>query len=73
MHSIPFTRKMEKILLAYDRPKEIVIAIMMLYKNTKTMVFSADRDTDFFDNVTGVLQGNILAQYLFLLSLDWEL
>ena len=30
--------KMEKILLAYGIPKEIVTAIMILYRNTKSMV-----------------------------------
>ena len=30
--------KMEQILLAYGLPKEIVTAIMMLYKNMKAMV-----------------------------------
>ena len=40
---------MEQILLEYGLPKEIVSAIMMLYKNTKAMVRSPDGDTDFFD------------------------
>ena len=31
---------------------------MMLYKNMKAMVHSPDRDTDFFDIVTGVWQGD---------------
>ena len=34
--------KMEQILLAYGLPKETVITIMMLYKNTKAMVCSPD-------------------------------
>ena len=33
---------------------------MMLYKNTKVKVQSPDGDTDFYDIVTGVLQGNTL-------------
>ena len=36
--------KMEQILLAYGLPKETVLAIMMLYRNTK--VRSPDEDTD---------------------------
>ena len=39
----------------------------MLYKNTKAMFRSPDRDTDF---VTGVLQGDPLPSYLFVLLLD---
>ena len=53
--------KMEQILLAYGFLKETVAAIVMLYKNPKVKVCSLDGDTDFFDIVTGVLQGDILA------------
>ena len=45
--------KMEQILLAYGLLKETVIAIMMLYKNTKIKVCSPDGDTDYFDIVAG--------------------
>ena len=37
-----YREKMEKILLAYVIPKEIVTAIMILYRNTKSMVRSPD-------------------------------
>ena len=47
--------KMEQILLAYGLPKETIAAIMMLYKNTKVKVRSPDGETDYFDNVAGVL------------------
>ena len=33
----------------------------MFYKNTKAMVHSSDRDTDFFEIVAGVLDGDTLA------------
>ena len=56
--------KMEQILLAYSLPKETVAAIMMLYRNTKVKVRSPDGDTDYFDIVAGVLQGDTLAPYL---------
>ena len=46
---------MEQILPAYGLFKETVIAIMMLYKNTKAMVCSFDDDTNFFNIVAGVL------------------
>ena len=46
---------MEQMLQAYCLLKETVQAIMMFYKNTKTMVRSPDGDTDFFNIVTGVL------------------
>ena len=41
--------KMEKILLAYGIPTETVAVIMILYKNTKSLVRSPDGDTSFFD------------------------
>ena len=63
---------MEQILLAWGLPKETVAAIMMLYKNTKVKV-SLDRDTDYFDIVVGVLQGDTLDPYLFIICLDYML
>ena len=65
--------KMEQIQLAYGLPKEIVAAIMILYRNTKVKVHSPDGDTDYFDIVTGVLQGDTLAPYLFIIYLDYGL
>ena len=65
--------KMEQILLAYGLPKETVIAIMMLYKNTKVKVCSPDGDTDNFDTVAGMLQGDTSAPYLFIICLDYVL
>ena len=51
--------KMEQIVLAYG-----------LHRNTKVKVRSPDGDTDYFDIVAGVLQGDTLAQYLFIVCLD---
>ena len=65
--------KMEQILLTYGLPKETVAAIMMLYKNTKVKVHSQDRDTDYFNIVAGVLQGDTIAPYLFIIRLDYVL
>ena len=62
--------KMEQTLLAYSLPKETVAAIMMLYKNTKVKVRSQDGDTDYFDIVAGVLQGDTLTPYLFIICQD---
>ena len=45
---------------------------MMLYKNTKVRVRSPDGDTN-FDIVAGVLQGDTLAPYLFMICLDYVL
>ena len=46
-------RKMERILLAYGRPKETITSIIILCL--------PDRDRDFFDIVAGNSQGDILA------------
>ena len=47
---------------------------MMFYKNTKVKVHSQDGNTDFFDTVAGVLQGDIyFAPYLFIIFQDYIL
>ena len=47
--------------------------MMMLCGNSKVKVRSPDRDTDYFDMVTGVLQGDTLASYLLIICLDYVL
>ena len=64
---------MEQILQAYGLPKETVAAITILYRNTKVKVRSPDGDTEYFDIVAGVLQGDMLAPYLFIVCLDYAL
>ena len=44
----------------------------MLYRNTKVKVCSPDGDTDYFDIAAGVLQGDILAPYLFIICLNYK-
>ena len=65
--------KMEQILLAYGLPKETVAAITILYRNTKVKVRSPDGEAEDFDIVAGVLQGDTLAPYLFIICLDYVL
>ena len=43
---------------------------MISYKNTKVKIYSTDGYTDYFDFVTGVLQGDTLVPYLFIICLD---
>ena len=52
-------------------PKEIVRAIMILYRNMKVKVYLPDGDIDCFNIISGVLQGNTLAPYLFIICLDY--
>ena len=65
--------KLEQILLAYGIPEETVAAKTILYRNNKVKVCSPDGDTEYFDIVAGVLQGEALAPYLFIICLDYVL
>ena len=65
--------KMEQILLAYGIPKDTVEAIMILYRNTKVKVRSPDENIDYFHIVAGVLRGDTLAPYLFIICLQYVL
>ena len=62
-----------EILLAYGLPQETVNAISMHYQDSRAMVRSPDGDTDFFQIISGVLQGDTLAPYLFIICLDYAL
>ena len=64
---------MEQILQAYSLPKETVAAITILYRNNKVKVRSPDGDTEYFNIVAGVLQGDTLAPYFFIICLDYML
>ena len=61
---------MAQILLAYGLPKETVVAITILYRNTNVKVRSADGDTECLDIVAEELQRVMLASYLFIICLD---
>ena len=65
--------KMEQILETYGMPNEIIKAIMIIYKNTQVFVRSPDVDTEFFNIIAGVLQGDTLAPYLFIIVLHYIL
>ena len=64
---------MDQILLADGVPKETVAAITILYRNSEVKVRSPYGDKEFFGIVVGVLQGNTLAPYLFIIFLDYVL
>ena len=46
---------------------------MIFIRNMKVKVRSLDGDTELFDIVTGVLQGDTLSPYLFMIYLDYVL
>ena len=62
--------KMEQMLYAYGLLKVTVTTMTMFNKNTKPRVRLPDEDTDFFNSVAGILEGDILAPYLFIICLD---
>ena len=66
-------KEMNYILIKYEIPEEITNTIMMLYKNTQSMVRSPDGDTSFFKITTGVLQGDTIAPFIFIVCLDYVL
>jgi exonuclease III len=64
---------MAKILTMYGVPESITRAILALYDGTRARVRTEDGATDLFDTTAGVLQGDTLAPFLFVLILDFVL
>ena len=65
--------KLMEILKAYGISLETANAISHLYKNTTAKVISPDGDTSFFPIHAGVLQGDTLAPYLFIIAVDYAM
>ena len=65
--------KMLKILKAYDVPPNLLNPISLLYEDTKPKIITQDGDTDFFQIASGILQGDTLAPYLFVIVLDYAM
>ena len=63
----------ENILLSYDVPKDLVDAIMSVYYGAQASVKAGSSLSESFDLGVGVLQGDTLAPYLFIIVLDWVL
>ena len=64
---------MLKILDAYGIPPEIVSAIRVMYENTSALVMTPEGNSDVFQIDTGVLQGDPLAPFIFIICLDYAL
>ena len=54
-------------------PHRLVQAINIMYTDTKAKVLSPDGETEPFEIKAGVLQGDTLAPYLFIIALDYAL
>ena len=59
------------ILRHYGIPEVIVNAIRVLYDNSKSAVMVDGNITDSFQVTTGVLQGDVLAPFLFIILIDY--
>ena len=67
-HDIMFT-----ILHTYGIPPRMLAAIKLCYGNLKAKVVSPDGDTDIFSIQAGVMQGDTLAPFLFVIGIDYAL
>ena len=65
-------KNMKYILKSYGISAETVSTIMMLYMN-HSMVKSPDGDTQLFEITTGILQGDTISPFLFIICLDYIL
>ena len=65
--------KMMQILKAYGVPPRLLGAIESMYKDTFARVLSPDGETAWFQILAGVLQGDTLAPFLFIIVLDYAL
>ena len=58
---------------AYGYLKETITAIIILYKDMKSIVRSPNSNTDYFDIVVGILQWDRLVPFLFIIYLHYLL
>jgi hypothetical protein len=65
--------RMFTILGLYGIPPKIVAAIRCIYTGSKSFVSTPDGDTEAFSVNTGVLQGDTLAPFLFIITMDYVL
>ena len=65
--------KMFDILALYGIPQPIIEAIRVLYTNTSSTILTPDGETEPIDILAGILQGDTLAPFLFILVLDYVL
>ena len=64
---------MFKVLRHYGIPVETVQAIKAIYDNSKSAVYVDGHLTEEFNVTTGVLQGDILAPFLFVIMIDYTM
>ena len=63
--------KMFEILKLYGIPDKIIAAIKVMYTGTSSTVLSTDGETPSFPILAGILQGDTLAPFLFIIVVDY--
>ena len=61
---------MFEILGFYGILKDTIDAIKVLYTNTRPSIVTPDGETESFDILSGILQGDTLAPFLFIIVID---
>ena len=61
------------ILEAYGIPEVIIQTIALTYKDTHAKVITPDGETKNFEITKGVLQGDTLAPFIFVITLDYAM
>ena len=64
---------MFEILSLYGIPEEIISAIKVLYTDTSSTILTSDGETPPFSIKAGILQGDTLAPFLFIIVVDYVL
>ena len=63
--------KMFEILELYGIPNEIIAAIKVMYTDTSSTILTTDGETPSFPILAGILQGDTLAPFLFIIVVDY--
>ena len=64
---------MFEILRAYGIPPNLLDAIKLTYNNLRARIKTTEGNTDYFRMFAGVMQGDTLAPYLFVIVLDYAM
>ena len=65
--------KMFEILKLYGIPDKIISAIKVLYTDTSSTILTPDGETSSFTIKAGILQGDTLAPFIFIIVVDYVL
>ena len=64
---------MREIVALYGIPEQLIKAIQVLYTNTTATIYTPDGETEPIDIKAGILQGDTLAPFLFIIVVDYIL